>query len=70
MILSVSDVCWKKIEFVFQYSLNFDEQKITVRDSAVQMIEKVLSTSPFSGPFGGKAAGESAQYSLGAFLNK
>lgn len=60
----------KKIDLIFQYSLNFGKQKITFRDSAAWMIGKVLSTSPFSGPFGGKAAGQPAQYSLGAFLNR
>lgn len=65
MILSLHDVGWKNIDFTFQYSLNFGEQKITFRDSAAWMIEKGLSTSPFSVLFGGKAADSQHSILLG-----
>lgn len=38
----INDIDWKKVDLIFQYSLNIDEKKITIRDSLLWITEKNL----------------------------
>lgn len=35
----INNIDWKKVDLIFQYSLNIDKKKITIRDSPAWITE-------------------------------